>query len=200
MDQLFWDQQHTTSNSTWLTGSLLTAYWDFFQITADDLRDKKILEIGVGLGRASRELAKVAGEFYCADISQTALDKLEDCTPHRFLTQDLKNITPADVVICHLVTVHCTDDEVVRMINDVRLSAAGKMLVQFSGPSDDGEISDRARATFVEDGSHHFRKRQQIQDLVSKTNKQIDQMLSPRRVNHDGWFDHDWHPVIIVNK
>lgn len=200
MDQNFWDQQHITSNSTWLTGSFIDAYLRFFQITVDELRDRCVLEIGVGLGRATRELAKIAKEFYCSDISQTALDKLEDCTPHRFLSRDLKNIPPVDLAICYLVTVHCNDLEVMRIVNDVRLSDTGRMLVQFSGPSNDGEISERAQATFVEDGSHHFRTTQQIQNLLANTNKRIDKVLPPYRVHHDGWFDHDWHPVLLVNR
>lgn len=199
MDQDFWDKQHTMSNQTWLTGSTLDAYQRFFQIN-DDLTKLRILEIGVGLGRASRALSQVAREFYCADISKAALDKLADCTDHRYLTADIKSAPQADLVICHLVMVHCQDHEVVRILNDINLAPQGKIVVQFSGPSDDGQISDRARQQFVDDNSHHFRTRQQIQDLVAQTNKRIDSMLPPVRVHHDGWFDHDWHPVVIVNK
>lgn len=200
MDRVFWDRHHSASNQTWLTGSMIDAYLRFFEISREDLKDQRILEIGVGLGRASRELAKITKEFYCADISQAALDKLDDCTSHRFLTTDLKLVPPADLVICYLVTVHCNDDEVQRILNDTQLSAKGKMLVQFSGPRDDGEISERAHTEFVDNGSHHFRTRQEIQDLVSKTNKRIDRMLPSHRVNHNGWFEHDWHPVILTNQ
>lgn len=200
MDREFWDQHHTTSNSTWLTGSMVNAYLEFFNLSRDFLSDKSVLEIGVGLGRASRELVKCSKQFYCSDISQVALDKLSDVVEHRFLTGDLSKIPPVDVAICFLVTVHCPDREVIRILNDINLTAQGQILVQFSGPHEDGVISDRARETFVDNGSHVFRTTSDIQQLVDRTNKRIQQFLPPRTVHHDGWFTHDWHPVIITNQ
>lgn len=199
MDQTFWDQQHTVSNQTWLTGSTVDAYLGFFDLTRDDLTNQKILEIGVGLGRASRELAELAKEFYCADISQVALDKLSDSVAQRFLTKDLHQVPEVDLVICHLVTVHCVDAEVIRILDAIALSENGRIFMQFSGPRNDGEISERARQIFADDGSHHFRTTQDVRDLVGKTNKKIHQFLPSKTVYHDGWFDHDWHPVIITN-
>lgn len=200
MDQDFWDKHHRTSNITWLSGNNLKSYLKFFQITENDIRGKTVLEIGVGLGRASRELAALAQRLLCADISEVALQRLEDQVEDRYSSKDLAQAPQADLVLCHLVSVHCNDQEVQRMLNDIQLSAQGEIMMQFSGPADDGEITEKAHDMFVKNGSHYFRTQQAIKDLVESTNKKITRMLPPHRVSHCGWFDHDWHAVIMTNR
>lgn len=199
LNQDFWDQEHRRVNQTWLTGSLLSYYNNFFHLTSDDYRDRRILEIGVGMGRATKELSELADTLYCADISSVALDRISSLAQETFLTKDIAKIPAVDLVICHLVLVHCEDRECQRIINAVNLAPGGRFYVQFSGPGPDG-ISPRAQAEFVDNGSHFFRTMDQIQDLVDFTNKRIETHIGTANVNHADWFQHQWHALILTAK
>lgn len=197
MDQAFWDQQHSQSDLTWLSGNPAAAYFGFFNLSPEFLRGKDVLEIGVGMGQATRQLVPMCRTYHCADISQVALDRVSDCVASRYLTRDIASIPAVDVVFCYLVTVHCPDEEVTRIINDIQLTDGGAIFMQFSAPQDDGQIDQRAKETFVDNGSHHFRTRAQIESLIGHTNKKIKKILPTHRVNHDNWFTHDWHAVVL---
>ena len=200
MDQDFWDRHHARHDSTWLTGSSLDRYLDFFRLSVDHLRGQRVLEIGVGLGQATKQLGVLCGELHCADISAVALNRVRDHVTQAYVTQELESVPPVDVVLCFLVTVHCPDQEVIRMIDHTQLVPTGRLYVQFSGPMADGDIPERAHEHFVANGTHWFRTREEIEQLIDQTNKRIVQILAPQRVYHDGWFVHDWHPVILQNR
>jgi len=106
----FWESQHGKKNPYWLTGSSFDLYCKHHQ--TDRPRNKTVLEVGVGQGHATREMART-NYIYAVDISQTALDALPQIGK-RLLTPDMVKI-PSDSVdfaICHLVFQHCEDDAV----------------------------------------------------------------------------------------
>ena len=108
----FWEEHHGKKTRLWLTGSTLARLCSVHKI--DKPKDKVVLEIGVGLGHATRELTK-DNRVIAVDISQNALDNLRDSgVINRFLTQNMTQIpdSSVDFAICHLVFQHCEDDAI----------------------------------------------------------------------------------------
>jgi SAM-dependent methyltransferase len=93
----FWNQEHT-AHSGWLTGTSWQAMKQYYGITDRDVQGKCCLEIGVGKATVTRELARLAEKLYCCDISSAALAKVKDLSTESWLTQDLAQAPPVDVV------------------------------------------------------------------------------------------------------
>ena len=56
--QKYWESKHVEGDKHMLTGTRLASYRNSFQISEQMLRDKRILEIGVGMGTAVCELVE----------------------------------------------------------------------------------------------------------------------------------------------
>lgn len=191
----FWEGKHQ-ENSNWLTGTGFESLLAQFKITKDNFTNKKVLEIGVGKASCSMEIAKLASEFYCCDISKIALDKVKDIATQTFLTTDISQAPAVDLAICHLVFVHCTDEEMLRIINGVTLTDGGRFMFHCSGLKND-TLTDRAKKELVDDGSHFFRSVSAVKDIVAQSNKQLVKVSDPVDILHAGWFDHQWYYVTV---
>lgn len=196
----FWEEKHKKNNKVWLTGTTPDALDKFYNLSDDNLTQKSVLEIGVGIGSCSQKLSARAKQFYAADISMTALEKVAKYTQGTFLTSELKTCPPVDMVICHLVLVHCDDTETLRIINDINLSQDGIAHLQFSELV--GAPSDRIRENLIDNGSHHFRNLDKIKQLITSSNKEILKISEPHRP--PGYLDYDlkqiWHFVTVRNR
>lgn len=168
----FWESKHEIGDRYWLTGSSLDAIRHYHKLKKRNFKNKKILEIGVGLGNLSRELEDYTEDLICCDISEMALAKVSDKVAKKFLTTDLKNIEPVDLAICHLVFQHCIDDEIERIINDVVLNDNGIFSFQFAYLREN-ELPNRNVLDLLELGSHHFRSLEKIKEMVDKADKKI---------------------------
>jgi SAM-dependent methyltransferase len=195
LDQDFWNTRHESNDLTWITGNYLQKYYQWLGISENDLRDKTVLEIGVGMGYASAQIAQLCSSLYCADISTKALRRVSLIAKGCYQTMDIKSAPPVDLALCHLVLVHCDDDEFVRIINDVNLLPGGRLIVQISGPGPNG-IPARANTEWPS-GSHFFRSADQIDNLVGRTNKQIVARLPSKGILHADWFPHVWHVISL---
>jgi predicted TPR repeat methyltransferase len=150
----FWETEHK-GNTGWLTGTGFESLLNQFGLTIDNIKNKKLLEIGVGRGHCTESFNQFADELYCCDISDTALDKVKGHAKQTYQTQDISQASAVDLAISHLVFVHCTDDEMLRIINGVNLTENGQFMFQVSGLKD-GILNDQAKKTLVDDGSHFF--------------------------------------------
>lgn len=168
----FWESKHEISDRYWLTGSSLDFINHYHKLGKRKLKNKKILEIGVGLGNLSRELLSYTEDLVCCDISEKALKNVSDKVTKKYLTTDLKEIEPVDLAISHLVFQHCVDDEVERIINDVVLKDDGIFSFQFAYLRDN-ELPNRNVLDLIELGSHHFRSLGKIKEMVNKANKEV---------------------------
>jgi SAM-dependent methyltransferase len=195
LDQDFWNTKHESNDLTWITGNYLQKYYQWLGISENDLRDKTVLEIGVGMGYASAQISQLCASLYCADISAKALRRVSLIAKDCYQTMDIKSAPPVDLALCHLVLVHCDDDEFVRIINDVNLLPNGRLIVQISGPGPGG-LPERVNTEWPP-GSHFFRSADQINDLVGRTNKKIVTQLPSRGILHGDWFPHVWHVVSL---
>ena len=172
----FWNGKHQVQNRQWLTGTSLSMIYRLYDITSEDLRSKKILEIGVGIGIITKSLRELASELYCADISDVALKNIGKHANDTFLTQDIDQAPAVDVVICHLVLVHCDDNETQRILSSVNLSTGGKIYCQFSclkTPDAIATASPKVQKELTEAGPHYFRTPNDIEKLLAKSGLQI---------------------------
>lgn len=167
----FWETHHKNKDQGWLTGTRLGKLLTDYSLSESDIKDKKVLEIGVGYGHSAEEIRQHASEFYCADISQTALERVSSYAKQTFLSEDLNKCPPVDVAFCHLVLVHCDDDETLRIINDINLTENGKGYLQFSEAV--GNIDPYLKENLIDNGTHFFRNFKQIKELISKSNKEM---------------------------
>jgi SAM-dependent methyltransferase len=194
----FWEVEHN-ANSGWITGTEFENLLKQFKLTTNNIQDKKVLEVGTGRGFCSREFSKYASELYCCDISESALDKVKNFAKHTYQTVDITQTPTVDLAIAHLVFVHCTDDEMLRIINGVNLTENGQFMFQCSGLTD-GILTDQAKERLVDDGSHFFRSVDETKNIINCSNKQFISVIGPTDINHEGWFDHQWYYVTVQNK
>ena len=197
IDKDFWDTKHQASDRFWLTGSSLGGIMSFHKLTEEDIRNKKILEIGVGLGNLSKELVNYTDELICCDISENALSNVSDKVTKKYLTTDLNKIEPVDLAICHLVFQHCTDEEIERIINDVVLTDKGTFTFQFAYLRDN-EPPNQNVMNLIKLGSHHFRGLKHIQEMVDKAGKEITWVSESYDFQYPENFS--WLVVRIKNK
>jgi len=172
IDKNFWEDKHKINDKYWLTGTSLGEIKKLHQLTDEDLKNKKILEIGVGLGNLSNELVNYTENLICCDISEEALNNVNNKVSKKYLTKNLNNIEPIDLAICHLVFQHCTNSEIERIINDVTLSENGIFTFQFAYIRNN-ELPNKRVSELIELGSHHFRNLSQIEEMVKKSGKEI---------------------------
>jgi predicted TPR repeat methyltransferase len=194
----FWETEHR-NQSGWLTGTEFHGLLNQFDLTTEDIQDRKVLEIGVGKGNCTQELSRYAEELYCCDISERGLDNVKGYATQTYQTVDIAQSPAVDLAISHLVFVHCTDDEMLRIINGVNLTENGQFMFQVSGLKD-GVLTEKAKEVLVDDGSHFFRSVEETKDIISRSNKQFVSMIGPNDILHAGWFDHQWYYVTVENK
>lgn len=191
----FWEEKHKLQDNWWLTGSDFEIVKTLHNLNDSDFKGKEVLEIGVGLGTCTKALSFLADKLYCCDISRTALANVSKYTIATYLTADLKNIPPVDIALCHLVFQHCSDDEIVRIINEVNLKNNGILAFQYASIVDN-ILSD----TYLEltgKGTHFFRSKEEIEHLISLTNKEL------IRFEDSKWWRKDknqWDFVKLKNK
>jgi len=194
----FWETEHI-GNTGWLTGTSFESLLQQFALALSDIQGKKVLEIGVGRGHCTESFKEFAGELYCCDISEGALDKVRSMAKEVYQTADISQAPQVDLAISHLVFVHCTDDEMLRLINDINLNEGGRFMFQVSGLKD-GILTDQAKTTLVDDGSHFFRSIEETKDIINRSNKEFVSIVGPNDILHAGWFDHEWYYITVQNK
>lgn len=191
----FWDNLHSQDNGQWLTGSRIQNILDLYRISRDQLENKNVLEIGIGRLFITEWLSQVASTLYACDISLVALEKAKRFTPHVYPTQDIKKIPAVDLALCHLVFVHCTDDECHRMLSNLNLAPGGKLYCQFSclkTPDAIEHASDHARRALTQDGPHFFRTPTTVESMIEASG-----LIITNRIELDpgaflGWHGQYW--------
>lgn len=194
----FWEAEHS-GNTGWLTGTSFESLLQQFALALSDIQGKKVLEIGVGRGHCTESFKEFAGELYCCDISEGALDKVRSMAKEVYQTADIAQAPTVDLAISHLVFVHCTDDEMLRIINGVNLTDSGRFMFQCSGLIN-GVLTEQAKTILVDDSSHFFRSIEETKEIIARSNKQFVSIIGPNDINHAGWFDHQWYYVTVENK
>jgi len=102
-----------------------------------------MLEIGVGLGRATKEIHDLGVVVDTLDICNEALDRVVDFTRARYLHRDIENLSvdEYDLAVSLLVTQHMSDRDILWQFPRVfrSLNQKGRFVVQWAGSRIDGE-------------------------------------------------------------
>jgi len=192
MGKINWENHHSNNDQYWLTGSSVSSIEKYHRISLKSYSHKKIMEIGVGQGHFTNQLKNYTNEIFAVDISKFAIDKVSNFAKS-YLTQELKNIEPVDFVICHLVFQHCTNEEVIRIINDVNLTKNGVFSFQYAylrNPRN--HFSD---PNIVLNSTHFFRSQEYMREIINNSNKKI--IEAPFSIQFQ---DFNWEIIKVVNK
>jgi predicted TPR repeat methyltransferase len=196
IDKNFWENKHTNADRWWLTGTQFDSLLEFHDLSQEDIKNKKVLEIGVGLGICTQTLYKLADELFCADISEVALERVKPFSKLQYHTNDIKLIPSVDIAVCHLVFQHCTDLEITRIINDVNLTDAGIFSFQFASLKDN--IITPTMQDLINKGSHFFRSVDTVKKIIDQTNKELIYISEPTWWG--GKNNHEWYISKVRNK
>ena len=134
----WWDYHHESRGDyqQWLTGSAGPEVWRNLNIDKLIKPDKVVLNIGVGLGYCTRELARRKCVVHALDISPVALRRVEPFTAKTWLPSTLLDIpeNTFDLAISNLVTQHMADEDLLEQISGVlkSLKPTGVFAMQFA--------------------------------------------------------------------
>jgi SAM-dependent methyltransferase len=131
----WWDRAHETDHLYWLTGSEAKEVWNRLSVTGRIRPGAEVLNIGVGMGRDTRDLAKAGCRVSVLDISPIALKRVADVAPG-YLAADLAALPDGkfDFALSHLVAQHMTDGDLVEQIRHVlrALKPGGFLAMQYA--------------------------------------------------------------------
>lgn len=135
----WWELNHQGVNDRflfWLTGSAGPEVWEYLEVADRIIAGTVVLNIGVGLGFCTRELARRKCIVHALDISESALQKVKDVAAEVWLPSSL-SLLPADtfdLAISNLVAQHMSDcdleDQIKRIVP--ALKQKGIFALQFA--------------------------------------------------------------------
>lgn len=175
----WWERAHITQNIGWLTGSMGQEVWENLKINDKLKAGANVLNIGVGTGHCTKELAKLGlNSLHALDISKKALDSVKDIAV--CWTPDKLSAIPSnffDVAISNLVAQHMSDKDLIPQIREVcrALKPDGVFAIQIANNIDNKPNLDQSVRT-------------QKEGCVSRTNKEISKIVK----NAGGKIIHMW--------
>lgn len=174
----WWERAHTSRNEFWLTGSTTgPEVWKYLEITGRLKAKAKVLNIGVGMGYCTHNLAKLGLTVHALDISKAALESVKDVavcwTPDK-LHNLPKNFF--DVAISNLVAQHMSDEDLVSQIRGVcrSLKPNGVFAIQFAQNIDNKLIKNKS--TVAQKTGNVLRTNKEFIKIVKEANGKIIRM------------------------
>jgi SAM-dependent methyltransferase len=192
----FWDTQHKEKNKWWLSGCYSGK--DILKIhnINKNISNLKVLDLGVGMGNLTRYLNELGNEVYSCDISNVALDNIKDVAK-TYHTSELKNIEAVDIAISNLVFQHCDDNEVRRIIKEIKLKDNGYFSFQFAFLRENENPTEILKEN-IKNKTHYFRSLDKILEFIDEANKTVISINGP--IHHYGKENFSWYIVKIKNK
>jgi len=166
----FWETAHEKTHTLWLTGSTPKKVYAIHQMPP--LKNKVIMEIGIGTGDSVRYLKNHGNDMIAVDIANAALKRVEDVAVV-CRTDNLPTIPDdsVDFVLCHLVVQHCAPDMVRYMFREVFrvLKPEGVFSFQYAVLESSQEVLEESPLwPTVVAGQHHFYTRPRIATLIEE--------------------------------
>lgn len=128
----FWEDKHKEKDIRFLTDSSEKSIQKYFGI--DIQPDQKVLKIGLGTGRESRELAARGIHVWGLDISKSALDNSSQWIQGGWTDPKELPSEYFDVAVSHLVAQHMTDidlfDQLVHVFRSLKEN--GRLYIQYA--------------------------------------------------------------------
>lgn len=194
--ETFWDNKHSTQDNYWLTGSSGREIVETHRLQNIQLNGIRLLEIGVGKGTFTKYTHDAGCYVIGCDISHLALENVRPFVSEVYHTSQLNKIEPVDLAVCHLVFQHCTDEEIERIIHDVKLKPNGIFSFQFAFLRENEEPNDNVK-TLIKNGTHYFRSLKTIEDMATRSNKKVVEISHP--IHHYGRENFSWYFVKLGN-
>lgn len=114
----WWDIAHKTDHAYWLSGTPGEEVWKRLGVRDRLKPGLRVLNIGVGLGRDTRELVALGCNVSVLDISETALERVKDVAAGWIDPAQLPDNT-FDLALSHLVAQHQADLTLQEQIENV---------------------------------------------------------------------------------
>ncbi len=151
----WWNWAHEHDEPYWLSGTSGPEVWKRLGVENRLTLGASVLNIGVGLGRCTRQLAARGCEVSVLDISDVALERVADVAPG-YLASDLEALPSSsfDVALSHLVAQHMNDADLEAQIRHVvrALVPDGLFAIQYLRNVNDIEL-DQSNTYNVKSGS-----------------------------------------------
>jgi len=192
-----WQSCHLNNKEVYLTGTSLKQYLEFFDIHVEYEKSHKILEIGIGLTKATNNIFEDGKEIYAADLSIAALNKVSHFA-HTFQLSELNKLPPnsIDVAISFLVAQHITDKMLVYHLTHVlpSLKEGGIFCLQYLAKHGPHQHSDQGER--IQEGGGVMRNPSEVERIVTSTGGTIVRdHLRASGTNHCGIWQ--WRSAII---
>jgi 2-polyprenyl-3-methyl-5-hydroxy-6-metoxy-1,4-benzoquinol methylase len=134
----WWEHNHKKDHPFWLSGTSAQQIWSSLSINNLVLPNSIVLNIGVGLGKDTRELVNNGCIVHALDISETALERVRNVVKCCWLADQLAQLPSKtfDLAISHLVSQHMSNRDLFEQMTHVirSLKDDGIFAVQFAFP------------------------------------------------------------------
>jgi len=187
--RVFWEINHGLAKDNYVTNLSLSAFCRRYDIRS--FTNLHVLDIGVGDGLFSKECANSGNTVTAVDICQAALDKVKNFAKSSYLTAEIKNVLPADIAVAHLVFQHNPEDEVYRIIQDVKLKDTGIFCFQIAALNPNKSTLSSLVIRDLNLGMLHFYSKDKMLEIISKTNKEVTDIIGP--IEFSDPYNFDWY-------
>jgi len=182
----FWEEMHKTNNLRLLSNTKGIYIWKNLQIEKRIIKGNRVLNIGVGTGRGTKDLYDTGMIVDVMDISDIPLYKVEKYCQFLYLFPD--NLPMYDVeynlIISHLVIQHMNDKDILKQFKAVMscLKDDGIMAIQFADVPNKIE-ANRQRLTAVKAGGV-LRTPEEMTTLINKAGGEVIWMSNKHTFKH----------------
>ncbi len=132
----WWEAQHRNKELLHLSGYRSRQIWGGLQIKDKVKPNITVLNIGIGLGHDTRDLARHGRTVHVLDISSLAIDSVRQVVSKGWLASEIDQLPPStyDLAISHLVAQHMTNDDLTNQMTQVirGLKPEGIFAIQFA--------------------------------------------------------------------
>jgi 2-polyprenyl-3-methyl-5-hydroxy-6-metoxy-1,4-benzoquinol methylase len=177
----FWDQVHSKSQHRYLAFSGPQTVLEFHKIHEKDLDGKRVMDIGVGSGAMSKHMSSCKAQVVSVDISPVGLAAIPF---EKYLSKDIAKCAPVDIAVCHLVFQHCEDDEVKRILKEIKLKPGG--FISFQAAELLGPCPEWAEDTKNE--ILVFRGEAQLRQLIAEAGRSVLSFRQTDQYHPIRWF------------
>ena len=193
-----WDQRHLDvgSATNYVTDCSLDEVRKWHQLPI--ITNQKVLEIGIGYGKTVREFKACDNTVYACDISELAINRVKNDCDGVFLTENLSDIDPVDLAICHLTLQHNTEQEVHRIIDQVNLTENGVASFQFASLNPTKTVLSELIINDINRSMLYFYSPQKFTSIVDTTDKEIIKFIGPYWFGPP--FSFEWYICKIKNR
>lgn len=170
--EVWWNECHSDALSPtgkaslkdWLTDSDPEYVLSLLSVKDKIAPGKVVLDVGIGTGCMISRLVSLGLTVDALDISVVALDKVRSTVRHCYLLSDELPVNCYDLSLCHLVTQHVTDQDLIDELGKIlpALKPNGILAIQFA------DSNYRSQDEDAQKGGGIYRSREEAKQLILK--------------------------------